>query len=251
MLSKAKIQFLRSLQQKKFRQRYNNFIVEGDKMTDEVLRDKNTVIEGIFGLSTWLDQNKVLLKRLNPALIHEVSEKDLEMVSSLNTPNQVLAVLKMPPPQYVAALVQNSFSLYLDNLQDPGNVGTILRTADWFGVQHVFLSPNCADIFSPKVIQSTMGAFLRVKTVETTWADLCQTFPEMPKIGTVLRGENLFEIDLPNRGIIVIGNESKGISAAIENQLDIKIQIKGQGGAESLNAAVATGIVCAVLLHQK
>lgn len=250
MLSKAKIQFLRSLQQKKFRQRYQNFMVEGDKIVDEVLRDKNTVIEGIFGLSTWFDQNKILLKRLNPALVQEVSAKDLEMVSSLNTPNQVLAVLKMPPPQYVAAVVQNSFSLYLDNLQDPGNIGTIVRTADWFGVQHVFLSPNCADIFNPKVIQSTMGAFLRVKTLEMTWTDLCQTFHEVPKIGAVLRGENLFTAHLPKRGIIVIGNESKGISSIIENQLDIKIQIKGEGGAESLNAAVAAGIVCAVMLNK-
>lgn len=250
MLSKAKIQFLRSLQQKKFRQRYQNFIVEGDKITDEVLRNKNTAIEGIFGLSKWLDQNKILLKRLNPALIHEVSEKDLEMVSSLNTPNQVLAVLKMPPPQYVADVVQSSFSLYLDNLQDPGNVGTILRTADWFGVQHVFLSPNCADVFSSKVIQATMGAFLRVKILEMTWIDLCQTFGEVPKIGTVLRGENLFTTHLPKSGIIVIGNESKGISALIENQLDIKLKIDGQGGAESLNAAVATGIVCAVLMNK-
>lgn len=249
MLSKAKIQFLRSLQQKKFRQRYHNFIVEGDKMTQEILRDKNTVIEGIFGLSTWLDQNKVLLKRLDPALIHPISPKDIEMVSSLNTPNQVLAVLKMPPPQYLAESVQHSFSLFLDNLQDPGNVGTILRTADWFGIQHVFLSPNCADIFSPKVVQATMGAFLRVKTIEMTWENLCQTFPSVPKIGTVLRGQNLFTSELPNSGIIVIGNEAKGIAPTIEQELDIKIQIVGKGGAESLNAAVATGIVCAVLMQ--
>lgn len=248
MLSKAKIQFLRSLQQKKFRQRYQNFIVEGDKIVDEVLRDKNTAIDGIFGLPIWLAQHKVSLKRLNPALIHEVSDKDLEMVSSLSTPNQVLAVVKMPPPQYDAEIVRRSFSLFLDNLQDPGNVGTILRTADWFGIQHVFVSPNCADIFSPKVIQATMGAFLRVKIVETTWDNLSQNFPQIPKIGTVLRGDNLFTTQMPQQGVIVIGNESKGISEIIENQLDIKVQIKGRGGAESLNAAIATGIVCAFVM---
>ncbi|MFM2269153.1 MAG: hypothetical protein RL757_2594 [Bacteroidota bacterium] len=256
MLSKAKIQFIRALQLKKFRSQYQRFVVEGDKMVRECLENesngKNTAIEAIFATQDWFDRHKVFLKNLNTDWENRaelVSEKELGQISGLQTPNCAVAVVQMPPPQYPTDL--EGFALFLDNIQDPGNVGTILRTADWFGISTVFLSPTCADVWSPKVVQATMGAFLRVNTHEITFQELQKQFPNIPKIGTILGGGNIFNAELPKHGIIVMGNESKGIGDEITEKLDFKFEIAGNGNAESLNVSVATGIICALLTNQK
>jgi RNA methyltransferase, TrmH family len=147
-------------------------------------------------------------------------------------------------------LPDGTFILFLDNVQDPGNVGTILRTADWFGIKKVFVSPTCADAYAHKVVQATMGAFLRIEINEITFAELEKNFPNTPKIGTILGGDNIFAAQLPKSGIIVMGNEAKGVADEIIEKLDFKLEIAGAGGAESLNVSVATGIVCALLTHQ-
>ena len=143
----------------------------------------------------------------------------------------------------------NVFSFYLDGIQDPGNMGTIMRIADWFSIPYIFCSETSVDIWNPKVVQSSMGAFLRVKAFEVNFQDIKTHFPNLPIFATILRGDNIFKMDAPSKGIIVIGNEGSGISDTILNQTDFKISIPGGGGAESLNAGVATGIVCAVLCN--
>lgn len=255
-LSKQKIKYVQSLKVKKYRQMYGNFIVEGEKMAIELLMDKNINIEHIIGLETWLTENKNILKpHFNKVLT--ATEADLKNISSLTTPNKVIVIAHKPESQTAEWLLKNlppsvstSFSLYLDGIQDPGNMGTILRIADWFSIPYVFCSPTSVDVWNSKVIQSSMGAFLRVKAIEIDFNDIKNSYPELPIFTTILRGDNIFKIDFPRHGLIVIGNEGSGVSDSVLNQTDFKISIPGGGGAESLNAAVATGIVCAVLTQR-
>ena len=255
ILSKQKIKYIQSLKIKKYRQMYANFIVEGDKMAIELLNDKNIEIENIIALSTWINDNQNILKpHLNKILT--ATEADLKQISNLSTPNKVFIIAKQPifnvfnEDSKQKILIENNFSLYLDGIQDPGNMGTIMRIADWFSIPYIFCSETSVDIWNPKVVQASMGAFLRVKAFEVNFQDIKTHFPNLPIFATILRGDNVFKLDAPNKGIIVIGNEGSGISESILNQTDYKISIPGGGGAESLNAAVATGIVCAVLCNR-
>jgi TrmH family RNA methyltransferase len=136
-------------------------------------------------------------------------------------------------------------TLLLDEIQDPGNLGTIMRIADWFGIPNVICSTNCADAYNPKTIQATMGAFLRVRTFRLNLTEFCRNFSALPVYGAVLGGENLFQTKLNKNALIVIGNEGKGISPDMIQQLTHRIEIPANGQAESLNAAIATGIICA------
>jgi RNA methyltransferase, TrmH family len=243
MLSQNKIKYLTALQSKKIRQKYNIFFAEGDKICLEIIKNDNIKIEEIFALPNWIQKNIEFLKPFRDRLI-EISEAELKKISCLSTPNQVLISAHIPNFQLDKMLINNDLSLYLDGIQDPGNMGTILRTADWFGIKNVFCSDTCVDIFNPKVIQASMGAFLRIKSQEV---DLQQLISEgLPVYGALLEGNNIFEEKLSTRGIIVIGSEGKGISDTILPLLTHTIKIPAYGnGAESLNAAVATGIICA------
>jgi RNA methyltransferase, TrmH family len=177
----------------------------------------------------------------------------LKLISNLTTPNKVLVVAKKTTPQYNNEIMGKSFCFYLDGIQDPGNLGTILRIADWFSIPYVFCSPNTVELWNPKVIQASMGAFLRVHSSEITFEELTNRFPELPIFAAILRGNNIFETvikpDFPRRGIVIIGNEGQGISADLIEKAQFKITIPGGGGAESLNAAVSTGIIAAVLTN--
>ncbi len=256
ILSKQKIKYIQSLKVKKFRQMYGNFIVEGEKMVIELLNDKNIVVEHIIGLETWMNENTNILKpHFNKILT--TTEADLRQISSLTTPNKVMIVARQPAENSAETFlktlppsVQYGFSLYLDGIQDPGNMGTILRIADWFSIPYVFCSPTSVDVWNSKVIQASMGAFLRVKAIEIDFKDIKKAYPELPIFSTILRGDNIFKTDFPRCGMIVVGNEGSGISEEILKQTDFKITIPGGGGAESLNAAVATGIVCAVITQR-
>jgi TrmH family RNA methyltransferase len=245
-LSTSQLKYVKSLHQRKFRQKYHNFIVEGVKIAAEVLQTAPDSIEGIYALPEWAEAYQTYLSGLHSKL-HLASLVDLERISLLTTPNQVLLVMRTPQPPAALPDIRNSLSLYLDNIQDPGNLGAILRIADWFGIPWVFLSGNCVDPFSPKVIQAGMGAFLRVKTLEINILELTGAFPKTPVFGAMLEGENLFQASLPANALLVIGNESQGISPETMPVLTHKISIPRHpgGGAESLNAAVATGIFCA------
>ncbi len=247
MLSNNKIKYIQSLKSKKQRQKYNNFIIEGDKMAREVLQSEELEIEGVFALADWVETNRKLVNvHFNKIL--NINERELKKISNLTTPNQVLIIAKQWTPKIDFSTFKNDLSLYLDGIQDPGNMGTILRIADWFGIDWVICSPTCVEIYNPKVVQASMGAFLRVKTAVLPFETLQEQAKEVPVYGTVLDGENMYEMDLKANGIIVIGSEGKGISPAVMAQLNHRISIPAHtsGGAESLNAAIATGIVCAL-----
>jgi len=250
MLSKNKFKYIQSLRLKKIRQKNSAFIVEGEKMVNELLTHPKFEIELLCATEDWVLANPNAQKFFAKQLI-TINDKELKSISNLSTPNRVLAVARQPNNSIEANLLEKSLSLYLDSIQDPGNMGTILRIADWFGLPYVICSKTCADLYNPKVIQATMGAFLRVKVVEMDFAVLKSDFPDMTYYGAVLDGQNVFEMELAPKGIIVIGNESKGISNEIIEQLDKKIKIPSgkHGGAESLNAGVATGIICAAFVR--
>lgn len=245
MLGASKIKYLRSLHQRKFRQKYYNFVAEGTKTACEVLDSRTLEIEGIYAVKGWLDEQKQRLTGYEDR-ITLVDEDDLKKISLLKTPNEVFMVLSQPAWELQAEEIQTDISLYLEDIRDPGNMGTILRIADWFGIRWVFCSASCVERTNPKVIQSSMGAFLRVKTREISIDALLEQV-ELPVFGTLLEGRSVFGMGLPAAAIIVIGNESLGISDEMRARITHAISIPRheQGGAESLNAGVATGIVCA------
>ncbi len=250
-LSINQLKFIKSLHERKYRQKYHKFIVEGVKLAKEVLEDGRMAVEMIVALPAWIDAHRSMLP--NHTTVFEVDEKDLSKISLLTTPNQVFLVVQQPDLQLKETDFSNGLSLYLDDIRDPGNFGTILRIADWYGIKWVFCSQGSVEVFNPKVIQASMGAFLRVNALEIDFSTVAEMAPTLHTYGAVLEGESIFETSLSDNGIIVLGNESKGLSLEIQQKLSQKISIpKGEnGGAESLNVAVAAGIICAQFSAQK
>ena len=243
MLSKSTIKYINSLKIKKYRQQHRKFTAEGDKIVKEMLQNSKISLDVICCTQQWADDNSPLLRKYN-AITIIVTTNELKKISSLQTPNHVLVVLSYIENTINQEHIENNLSLVLDTIQDPGNLGTILRIADWFGIPHVFCSENCVDVYNSKVVQASMGAFLRVKIEYTDLSLLFEKNKNLPIYGAVLGGENLFQTKLSKNGFIIIGNESKGIAKNIMPYLSHKIEIPRYGGAESLNAAVATGIIC-------
>lgn len=248
MLSKAKIKYLQSLQQKKYRLKENLFLVEGEKIIDEVLRQHLFKVHSIYATEPWINKNKAILTP-HEADLTLTSPNGLKKISSLKTPNSVIAVLEMPNYTPLVDKIQTSLNLVLENIQDPGNMGTIIRIADWFGIPHIFCSKGCVDIYNSKVVQASMGGFLRVQVHYLDLETLFQEHASLPVYGAVLGGDNVFKQALKKPSFLLIGNEGKGLSDPIQKQITHKITIPKMGGAESLNAGVATGILCA-LFHQ-
>lgn len=246
-LSKNTIKFVKSLHLKKFRQKYDKFIVEGDKIATEMLCQSRFAISALYALPEWLEEkNSEVSKLSNRAQV--VSERELSQISTMNSPNKVLIIASKPVMDQ--QLPENiSSCLYLDGIQDPGNFGTILRIADWFGVKYVFSSDQSVDFFNPKVIQASMGSFIRVENQECSLAALKKQLPQHEIWGAGMKGQNAFSVDWPKKCILVIGNEGYGIGSETQEMLQKTISIPKapEGGAESLNAAVATGILCALM----
>ncbi len=247
MLSSSKIKWLKSLGQKKYRKQEGVFIAQGDKIVKELLTS-SLEVKQIYATASWID-DLVFPAGLNP---QNITNKELERISSLNSPNQALAVVKIPQAKPNAIEFRNQFTLVLDNIQDPGNLGTILRTADWFGIRNIVCSPDTAELYNPKVIQASMGSFMRVKVFYTLLENFFSSIPDnFPVLGALLDGEDIFSTQLPSEGILVTGNESRGISPAIRGFITQKLYIpRGNENSEqpeSLNAAVATGIILANL----
>ena len=239
MISKNQVKYIQSLGQKKSRDIENRFIAEGPKLVNELLTAENCSIVQLFALKEWIDVNPNTSKHTE---VIELSGVELEKISQLTTPNQVLAVIEKiqwkNDPE-----INGNISLALDTIQDPGNMGTIIRLADWFGIKNVFCSTNCADVYNPKVVQSSMGSISRVR-VEYT--DILSLLTENNNVGiyaAVLNGKDITKMEKIKEGIIVIGNESKGIHQEMLKLVNVQITIPGKGKAESLNAAVATGII--------
>jgi RNA methyltransferase, TrmH family len=238
------IKSLTALQVKKYRTEQSKFLVEGEKIVAELLLQTQFSISAIYATGVWIDkQPKMSSARLD--LIQEVTEAELKKISSLTTPNQVAAVVDLPVLLPDFSDLDTGLYYYLDGLQDPSNMGAILRIADWFGVKGVFCSPTTVDAYHPKVIQASMGAFLRVPTHEVDLLTLKNQHPTWPIMGAVMNGDIIGKNTPISTGILVIGNEGRGISKETEALLTHRLTIPrgAGGGAESLNAAVATGIL--------
>lgn len=238
MLTKSEIQHVKSLRTKKFRQKYNQFIVEGEKAIAELLQSEIKV-ETIYGIDNWLQNNLPLIKGLDSKTI---TEKELERISGFEQPNKVLAIAVQPQNKLGDAVFKESVTIALDFIQDPGNLGTIIRTADWYGIKNIICSTNCVDMYSPKVINATMGSFARVKVF---YANLYEALlPHKENVfACVINGDSIYDVEENKNAIILIGNEGKGISDELIDIAGKKISIPKRGGAESLNAAVATAII--------
>ncbi len=247
-LSKAQIKFLQSLKVKKYRQRYNKFAVEGEKIASELLASAPREVEAVYALPEWIRANQALLAAAGRP-VEPVSEEELGKISSLHTPNRVYLLASMQPPAPQPVRVENGLSLFLDGIQDPGNFGTILRIADWFGLAAVFCAPHCVEWANPKVIQSSMGSFLRTPAEYLSFEALVARYPDLPVWGASMEGQSVYQAPVSSRALIVIGSESQGVSPEVAAGVNSWIGIPRQqgSGSESLNAAVATGIICAVL----
>lgn len=240
MLTKAQTEFIQSLGQKKLRDQRGVFVAEGPKVVDELLHAPNIQVRDVFATADWLVHNSHLVKASGGAFT-EIESRMLKRISLLSTPNQVVAICGKPrfdpEPDF-----EGRISLLLDGIQDPGNLGTIIRCADWFNVGHIICSPTCADAFSPKVVQSTMGSLGRVQVLYDDLLSFVDAHSDIPVYVTALDGLSLYEQQPISGGLLVIGNESQGVGAALLDRAKARITIPKSGGAESLNAAVATGI---------
>jgi RNA methyltransferase, TrmH family len=236
MLSKKEIKDIQSLSHKKFRDELNLFVAEGPKIIGELLELVPQQIQKLYAVKEWVEDNQSVTRSI-PAI--EIDETELKRVSHLQTPNQVVAVIRKFPFSKPGA---TSFTLYLDTIQDPGNFGTIVRIADWFGIKNIVCSPGCADLYNPKVVQSTMASISRVNVF---YDEKEEWLKEQTGIvfAATLDGSSLYKHPTTEKGILIIGNESKGIREEILQHATERITIPKKGEAESLNAAVATGII--------
>lgn len=241
MLSKAKIKWIHSLEMKKFRNEYGLFLAEGHKLVGDLL----PLLSCRFLAATpkWLAQHPAT----KADEICEVSDEELRRASIQQHPQEVLAVFEIPQHQLSIDELNKSLSLALDGVQDPGNLGTIIRIADWFGIENVICSKDTVDAYNPKTIQASMGAIGRVKVHYCLLPELFKQV-QVPIFGTFLEGENIYRKTLPAQGIIVMGNEGKGVSKEVAALVDEKLFIPNfppeRQGSESLNVSTATAIVC-------
>jgi TrmH family RNA methyltransferase len=241
MLSKKEIKDIQSLSHKKFRDELKLFIAEGPKVVGELIELIPQQIEGVYAVKEWIESNESLSKK---AKFVEVNFIELERLSQLQTPNHVIAVIRQLPSKKP---VMSSFALYLDTIQDPGNFGTIIRTADWFGIKDIVCTPGCADSYNPKVVQSTAASIARVNVYYYENEEWLKD-QTSPVLAATLHGGSLYDRSKMKEGVLIIGNESKGVKKEILQYATEEITIPGRGEAESLNAAVATGIILSHLL---
>lgn len=233
MLSKNEIKYIQTLFHKKNRDKEGLFIAEGVKIADELVKSDFSV-QKIYALQDWAGNYSGMNN------ITVVSEDELKRISNLETPNKVVAIVHKKDMAGLPEL-NNKITLVLDGIQDPGNLGTIMRTADWFGIKNIVASNDTVDVYNPKVVQSTMGSIARVNVFYTELEDFLST-TKITVCGAMLNGENVSGFNL-KECLLVIGNESKGIRTNIQPFIQKRISIPGTGNAESLNAAVATGII--------
>ncbi len=261
MISKNKIKYIHSLELKKNRNKEGKFVAEGHKVIGDLLALQPADL--IVATAEWLHGKHIA----EGTEVIEVTEEELKKVSFLQHPQQVLAVFKQASyvdiSQKDSASKEHGFSeidteklnLALDGVQDPGNLGTIIRIADWFGIEHIYCSQDTADVYNPKVVQATMGSIARVKVEYGDLLSLMSSLPsDVPVYGTLLDGDNIYQQELTNRGFIVMGNEGKGISPALAEKVNHRLLIpnfpEGRPTADSLNVAIATAITCAEFRRQ-
>ncbi len=239
-LSKVKIKYIQSLKDKKTRNKESVFVAEGQKLVSELLATCRC---------KFIASSNEFMKRYHENCeVIEASENELRKATFLKTAPDVIGIFYKPDNQLDVNLIKNNLSIVLDGIQDPGNLGTIIRIADWFGIKNIFCSEDTADAYSPKVIQATMGAIARVNVFNTVVAELLKELEDLPIYGTFLDGENIYSKQLTNKGIIVMGNEGQGIRPEIEKLVSERLFIppfpSESETSESLNVAVATAITC-------
>ena len=242
MINKSTVKYIQSLQHKKFRDEYDAFIAEGPKVVLELLQYNIFECEHIYcNVAGFKLLSEKIRKQFADKII-EVIDFELEKISALSTANNLLGVFKKKSTLN-SINISNKITLFLDDIQDPGNLGTIIRTADWFGIETIFCSNATADCYNPKVVQSTMASLGRVNIFYGNLIEELQKHENIKKYAAILAGKNLSTVGKIKEGILIIGNESKGISTPVMELVDEKITIPKIGEAESLNAAVAAAII--------
>ena len=238
MITKNEVKYIQSLAHQKSRNETSCFLAEGVRLVDDLLLQCTEQIEAIYCTDDYTNR---LIAGDRDVPVKIISGEDLARISQMQTPNQVLAVVrqfdfKLPVKD------TKEWMLALDGVQDPGNMGTIIRLADWFGIKHILCSKDCVDVYNPKVVQASMGSIARVAVHYVVLKDVISDYG-LPLVGAIMTGESLQSFQFPDAGIIIIGNEGKGIRPEIGSLLTQSITIPSYGGAESLNAAMATGII--------
>ena len=240
MISKSQISFIKSLQQKRIRKEHGLFIVEGLKSVSEFIHSDYT-IDTIYYTENVMPKLGILSHNIKAI---EISASDLAKISALTSPQQILALVKVPKARVLTTeMLKGSFTIALDGIQDPGNLGTIIRTADWFGIKLLVCSEDTVDVYNSKVVQATMGSLSRVHVAYT---DLDQVLEQtgVPIFGALLDGKSIYKTDFGMEGIVILGNEGNGIRPEIIRQIEFPVTIPRFGKAESLNVAVSASIFC-------
>ncbi len=240
MISKNTVKFIKSLQIKKYRQKENVFLVEGAKNVLELVKS-DFKINQLYLTETFLEKNRHLISDGNFS-INVVKEGDLTKVSTFKTNNAALAIVEMQREERMS-FDKDEYGIVLDDIRDPGNLGTIVRVADWYGIRKIICSETSADRYNPKVIAASMGSFTRVRISYQVLGDYLPGL-SIPVLGAYLEGENVHQFKFPKTGLILIGNESAGISQPLERIVTHKLNIPRFGSAESLNAGVAAAVIC-------
>ncbi len=240
LVTKSQVKYIQSLGHKKFRDEEGVFVAEGPKIVGELLRVAGMKCRHVYALKDWISR----AAGIGGLSVQEIDEAGLQRLSALSTANQVLAVFEkpfFPMPEF-----NKGITVVLDGIQDPGNLGTIVRIADWFGIPRILCSGDSADVFNAKAVQSTMGSIRREQVLYGDPADRIRQVGEkvrLPVYAAVLEGHNLYEMERTDSGWIIIGNESRGVRPGLLELATDRITIPGAGQVESLNAAVAAGII--------
>jgi TrmH family RNA methyltransferase len=250
MISKNQIKQIQALHLKKNRELENLFIVEGIKTVNEFLNQSKFPVKNVYATSNYLHEYENELQK-NSIKYTEITEEELIKISTQQTPNQVLAVVEKSNNNIDSEYLNHQINLYLDDIRDPGNLGTIIRVADWFGIKQIICSPKTTEVYNPKTIQASMGAIIRVNVIYKNLVDIKSSLNNVPLYASVLNGKNIYTHPL-KKGIIIIGNEANGISKEILDVANefITIPAAQNNGSESLNAAIACSIICSEFHRQ-
>jgi len=246
MLSKNQIKFIHSLKLKKYRDLHSQFMAEGTKLVMDLV-ESNYHVKEVFAVKEWIVEHAERLRAVG-IILTEVTDEELSRITALSSPSPVSALCSIPEREAIITVPRQGLTLALDEIKDPGNLGTIIRIADWFGIRNIICSHGSVDLYNPKVVQSTMGSIARVNVIYTSLPEILSNLePNVKVYGTFLTGENIYKADLENDGIIILGNESAGISLEVKQFVTDKIYIPSfdvTGHAESLNVSMAAAVVC-------
>jgi RNA methyltransferase, TrmH family len=244
MLSKSLEKYVNSLRTKKQRYAEQRYILEGEKVISELLHYKESIVN-LLALETWVEENYELLKGLERKIV-VCDERETDRISEMKNSPKVLAIAAFPQRLPVK---HTTLSLLIDDLQDPGNMGTIIRAADWFGLDAVYISTNSVDPFNPKTVQASMGSILHVPVIEINLPELIKNHANIALYGAEIGGTSLMQVKKERPAFVVIGNEGHGLSEEVTSLIKNKISIPRKGRAESLNAAMAASIICALWME--